>query len=288
MCRLFGLLGAAPRPAETWLVSSDRSLLRQANVTETTRQGDGWGVAWYDERRRPHLTKGTGCAADPVEREAFSRAAQAAGSPLVLGHLRRASNPLGLPHEKLIDLSNSQPFAYGSTIFAHNGSIPLPVETRALTGRYHTAIEGVNDSEVLFYLLLRHLDSEPDPARAYARTVADLSTVWEAHGRPTPFPYSGLNVLLARGPHELWAFCLALGDHGTSLLDSSCPYYEMTFAADSDHLLVASERLDSRRTDWRPLPNGSYLVGQDDRGNVKWRTGTIPALAPSAPIARAA
>ena len=279
MCRLFGLLSDPPVPAVGWLTKSDRALLRQASVAPEVRQADGWGIAWYDEERRTHVEKGTGCADDPSERDEFVDAAERAEGPLVLGHLRKASNPLGLSAEELRALANSQPFADGSTLFMHNGSISFPTETRERTGRYADSIQGVNDSEVLFALLLRHLEEMIDPAQAYARTVADLNEVWEMRGRAKPFPYSGLNVVLARGPRELWAFCHSLGNHGNGLLDASVPYYEMTFLAEPARIVVASERLDTTRNDWQPLRDGHYLVAQADRGEVKWRTAPIPWLA---------
>ena len=280
MCRLLGLLGSPHQPPYHWLVRSDRSLLSLSNVREEARQGEGWGIAWYAPNRQVALVKGIGCAADPGEREAFTAAAARAEPPLVLGHLRKASNPKRLPREQLLGLANSQPFAYGSTLFAHNGSIPLPDATRALCGPYEAEIRGVNDSEVLFYLLLNHLDSTPDPARAFADTVADLTHVWDREGHPGKYPYAGLNVLLALGPHELWAFCLYTGDPKCGLRDETTPYYQMTYAGDSSHVVIASETLDTVRKDWKPLTNGNYLVAQDDRGTVRFRTGVIP-LAPA-------
>lgn len=279
MCRLFGLLSEPPVPARRWLLDSDRALIHLANVSPEDRQGDGWGVGWYDSARRTHVEKGIGCADDPHEREEFSAAAARAEGPLVLGHLRKASNPLGLPIEALRALVNSQPFSYGSTIFIHNGAIPLPNETKERTGRYAPLIRGTNDSEVLFYLLLRNLDETIDPAQAYARTVSELNQVWIANARAKPYPFSGLNVILARGPHEMWAFCLSLGDHGTGILDESCPYYEMSYFVEPGRVVVASERLDTGRSDWQALPNGHYLVAQSDRGEVKWRTDRLPRLA---------
>ena len=279
MCRLFGVLSDPPVPAKRWLIETDRALLHLANVAPEARQGDGWGIAWYDAARKIHVDKGIGCADDPHEREEFIASAGRSEGPLVLGHLRKASNPLSLPIEPLHALVNSQPFVHGSTIFIHNGAIPLPTETRPLTGRYQGQIRGINDSEVLFYLLLRHLDESVDPTEAYSRTVTDLRQVWTQSGRTKPHPFSGLNVVFSRGPHELWAFCLSLGEHGTGLLDESCPYYEMTYFAERGRVVVASETLDTARADWKPLPNGHYLVAQSDRGEVRWRTGPIPRLA---------
>ncbi|MEM0129637.1 MAG: class II glutamine amidotransferase [Thermoplasmata archaeon] len=276
MCRLFGLLGRSDRSVADWLAGPDRSLISLADLDARRRQGEGWGIAWFDPQRSPSVRKGIGCASDPEEAPRFRDAAADAAPPLVIGHLRRASNPMGLAREALLGYQNSQPFVRGSTLFAHNGAIPLPNETRPLTGAYRATIEGVNDSEVLFCLLLRHLESEPDPPRAYARTVADLRTVWEAHGRPVGAPYSGLNVLLARGPHELWAFCHSLGEHGTGLRDDSVPYYQMTYRAERSGIVVASERLTDEPEGWRALRDGEYLVAQEDRGSVRFRTGTIP------------
>lgn len=283
MCRLFGLLSDPPVPAKHWLVDSDRSLLRLANVSDKTRQGDGWGVAWYDGSRRTSVEKGIGCADDPQERREFTSAAARAEGPLVLGHLRKASNPLGLSREELLSLANSQPFTFGSTIFIHNGSIPFPLETRPRLGRYAELIRGVNDSEVLFYLLLRHLEGTIDPAQAYARAVATLEEVWNGTGRSTAAPFSGLNVVFSRGPHELWAFCLSQGEHGTGLLDRSCPYYEMTYFVEPGRLVVASEKLDTTRSDWKRLADGHYLVAQAVRGELKYRTAPIPLLTQAVP-----
>jgi len=279
MCRLFGLLSVPPVPADRWLVASDRALVRLANVSPEDRQGDGWGIGWYDRERRAHVEKGIECADEPPEREEFVNAALRAEGPLVLGHLRKASNPLGLPVEQLRALVNSQPFVHGANMFIHNGAIPLPNETRTRTGRYQSLVRGINDSEVLFYLLLRNIDETLDPAMAYSRTVAELKEVWNENARTKPFPFSGLNVVLSRGPHELWAFCLSLGEHGTGILDESCPYYEMTFFAEPGRVVVASEKLDTTRSDWQRLPDGHYLVAQADRGEVKWRTAPLPRLA---------
>ena len=219
MCRLFGLLGNGVTPAEPWLLDTDRALLRQAHVTDEEAQPDGWGVGWFTERRVLRVEKGIGAASSPGEVDRFRTVARAAHGPLAIAHLRKASNPMGLPKERLIGLENSQPFLHGSTMFAHNGSIQFPRETRAFLGEYESMVKGVNDSEVLFWLLIRHLDSATDPVEAFDGTVADLVRVWRDKGSPDGGPYTGLNVIFSRGPNELWAFCQSLGEHGTGLLD---------------------------------------------------------------------
>ncbi|MCI4328098.1 MAG: class II glutamine amidotransferase [Thermoplasmata archaeon] len=285
MCRLFGLLGNGGTPAEPWLVGTDRCLLNQSNVSEVERQPDGWGIGWFTERRVVRVEKGVGGASAPGEVERFRSAARLAHGPLAIGHLRKASNPMGLPLERLTGLENSQPFVHGSTMFAHNGAIPFPRETRAFLGRYESNVVGVNDSEVLFWLLVRHLDEAQDPVQAYVRTVADLVRVWTEKGSPQAGPYSGLNVVFSRGPNELWAFCQYLGEHGPGLLDRDRPYYQMAYLADAKQLLVGSEPFDSTRKDWRSLSNGEYLYAQATHGLVALKTGPLPVpMVP--PIAR--
>ena len=274
MCRLFGMLGNPSTPADPWLIATDRSLLHQANASPDTQQRDGWGIAWFTDARLPQVEKGVRAAYEDSER--FSRAAHLARGPVVIGHLRHASNPMNLPRERLIGLENSQPFTYRSSLFAHNGHIPHPRETRPLLGRFEDELRGVNDSEVLFWLLIGQMEALGDPLAAYAHSVSDLWRVWEEHGRSVPDPYSGLNVVFTRGPNELWAFCHWRGEHGGGLLDAHRPYYQMTYTADAKLCVVGSEPFDSTRRDWKSLQNGEYLVARTVQGLVTVEVGSIP------------
>ncbi|MFZ0699904.1 MAG: class II glutamine amidotransferase [Thermoplasmata archaeon] len=278
MCRLFTQLTVSDRPAHAWLLDSERSLLRQSNASPETAQADGWGIAWYEPDGRIRLEKGVEGAFAPSERAHFERASREARGTLIVGHLRHASNPLGLPREKLLALENSQPFHDAKDIFAHNGAIPLPNETRPYLGRYSANVRGVNDSEVLFWLLAHHVEGSGNPLEAYARTVEDLVRVWEANGRPGNAPYSGLNVLFARGPDELWAFCHWKGEVGCGLLASDRPYYEMTYREEPGQLIVGSEPFDGR-VGWTNLANGRYLAARREGHRLRIRTGPIPLAA---------
>jgi predicted glutamine amidotransferase len=282
MCRLFGLIGSSPTPAEAWLVASDRSLLSQSNASDETAQRDGWGIAWYSGLGAARVEKGTGGAFEPGERERFKEVASRATGAVVVGHLRHASNPMNLPRARLIGPENSQPFSTGRTIFAHNGLLPLPRETRPKLGEHEGMVRGVNDSEVLFLLLAHHLEHAASPVQAYADAVRDLETVWEERGRPTPLPYTGLNVILTRGPEEMWAFCHWKGEHGTGFFDTNRPYYQMAYRANAQHALFGSEPFDGR-PDWRSLANGEYAYAQLVHGLVAVETGTIPLAAPRPP-----
>lgn len=276
MCRLFGLLGSEPMPADAWLVQTERSLLVQSHVSEELAQREGWGIAWYGATRTPRVEKGLGGAFEPTEVGRFRDIAAQARGPVVIAHLRRASNPMNLPRARLLGLENSQPFSFESNLFAHNGSIPFPGETRQYLGKFEEKVRGVNDSEVLFWLMIRHLEETQDPLQAYARAVRDLVSVWEGQARPSELPFSGLNVLFTRGPNELWAFCHWKGEHGSSFYDPARPYYQLAYRADAKHAVVGSEPFDAR-PDWRSLANGEFFHAQVVHGLVATRTGPIPS-----------
>ncbi|MGB7124218.1 MAG: class II glutamine amidotransferase [Thermoplasmata archaeon] len=276
MCRLFGLLSNNDESAEPWLVRSDRSLLAQSNVSPDTAQKDGWGIGWLTDGGRARVERGVAGAFAEGERERFVRAAKDALGPVVVGHLRHASNPLHLEHEQLIGLANCQPFDTHTTLFAHNGSIPFPVETRPFLGVHEPKLRGVNDSEVLFWLLVRNTEETGDPLVGYVRTVEDLVRVWEAMGRPAIPPFSGLNVVFSRGPDELWAFSQWTGDHGSGLFDEHRRYFEMSYAATSHRVVVGSEPFDAQPATWKSLPSGHYLSAHRENGHVVVRTGRTP------------
>ncbi len=274
MCRLFAQLTTRDEPAEAWLVQSDRSLLAQSNVTTETAQRDGWGIGWFEERGRARVERGTGGAFEEVDR--FTAVARSARGPLIFGHLRHASNPLSLPREQLIAVENSQPFEAHTVLFEHNGSIPFPNETRPLLGLHEKDVKGLNDSEVLFWLLVRNTEEIGDPLAGYVHTVEDLVRVWQGLKRPPVPPFSGLNVLFSRHPDELWAFCLWTGDHGTGLIDPSRRYYQMTYRAAPHRVIVGSEPFDGERGVWESLASGTYLSAHRSADRIELHTGRIP------------
>lgn len=273
MCRLFAQLTVRDETADHWLARSDRSLLAQSNVSPDTAQKDGWGIGWFEDGGRARVEKGTGGAFAEAPR--FEEVARGVRGPLVFGHLRHASNPLSLARDRLIALENSQPFENHTVLFAHNGSIPFPVETRPLLGVHEGKVRGLNDSEVLFWLLLRNTEEVGDPLAGYLHSVEDLVRVWQGLKRPAIPPFSGLNVLFSRHPDELWAFCLWTGDHGTGLFDTTRRYYEMTYRAEAHRLIVGSEPFDGEKGVWRSLSSGSYLSARRTDGHLEVKVGDL-------------
>ncbi|MGC2289992.1 MAG: class II glutamine amidotransferase [Thermoplasmata archaeon] len=280
MCRLLGVLSPEVISSRLWLLDAERSLFVQSNASPETAQKDGWGIGWFDEEGRIHLQKGTHGAFEPREKEHYRLIAGSARSQNLIGHLRHASNPMNLPREQLLSLVNSQPFEDGQTLFGHNGSIPLPMETRKKLGSLDAKVQGVNDSEVLYWLIQKHYRDSGDPLQAFVAARQDLVTVWEENGRPAGGPWSGLNVLFAPLQDELWAFCCYEGEHGHNLCDDGQPYYQMSYQESPTGLVVGSEPFDSHRENWNALPNGQFLRGRIHNGRVLVEKGPLPVLSP--------
>ena len=280
MCRLLGVLAPEEISARPWLLDSERSLFIQSNANPEMAQRDGWGIGWFDPDGRIHLQKGVRGAFEPREKEHFRLVAGSARSRNLIGHLRHASNPMKLPPEQLLSLQNSQPFEDGQSLFAHNGAIPLPRETRKILGALDAKIHGVNDSEVLYWLLQKHYYDSGDVLKAYDAARQDLVTVWERNGRPAGGPWSGLNVLFAPLPDELWAFCCYVGEFGHNICDDGQPYYQMSYQETPTALIIGSEPFDSHRERWNSLANGEYLHGRIHNGRVLVEKGKLPVLAP--------
>ena len=281
MCRLLGVLSAEEISSRPWLLDSDRSLYVQSSVSPETAQKDGWGIGWFDTQGRIHVQKGIHGASEPPEKEHFRLIAGSARSRNLIGHLRHASNPLRLAPEQLLGLVNSQPFEDGHTLFGHNGSIPFPAETRKVLGRLDEEVKGVNDSEVLYWLLQKHYRESGDALDAFVAARRDLVAVWERNGRPEGGPWSALNVLFAPMPDELWAFCCYEGEHGHNLCDEGQPYYQMSYQEMPTGLVVGSEPLDSHRERWNALTNGHFLRARIHNERILLEKGELPALSPT-------
>src|SRR5688572_14483415 len=117
MCRLFGQISPIAVSARDLLVDAERSLLRQSDFRKGHLQQDGWGIGVFNGGAA-RVIKSPRAAFQ--ERSRFEKASESK-SKVVIGHLRAASNPSGLPQKKLIGQVNSQPFTDGKIVFAHNG-----------------------------------------------------------------------------------------------------------------------------------------------------------------------
>src|SRR5260221_14457878 len=106
MCRLFGVISTLSIDAPYLLCDAQQWLLRQSDVDHRRKQGDGWGVGWF-EGSKPKIAK----SPQPMYRDKarVRTAANRANGNILIGHVRWASNPLKLKRNELIGTIHSQP-----------------------------------------------------------------------------------------------------------------------------------------------------------------------------------
>jgi predicted glutamine amidotransferase len=273
MCRLIGSISTAKMNATKLLCTAPQSLLRQSHVDRRRKQGDGWGAGYF-EHGQPKLIK----SPRPMYREKkrVEGAARKVKGRVLIAHVRWASNPLKLKRRDLIGLAHTQPFIHGRWLFAHNGTLYIPREVTAALGSWKKYIKGKNDSEVLFYWLLKHLARTKNPARAVRSAIRGLHRIWDGCKKSYPihpYPYHGLNWVLSDG-HTLMAFCYT-DPHGfgksKALCDRRQCYYQLRRRVTPEGVLVASEPLD-QEAGWKSFRHGELLIARRQRRRIVSRS----------------
>ena len=102
MCRMVGIVSLIPLKALECLAKSECSLLAQA---ERGKQSDGWGIGYYDASGNLRVFKSPNSVYS--EKDLFIRVSSSIVSKIIIAHIRKASNPINLPREKLIGLENT-------------------------------------------------------------------------------------------------------------------------------------------------------------------------------------
>ncbi len=241
MCRLFAQVAPAPSSARDFLVDSEYSLLRQADLDPANPQADGWGLAWFDGAGKARVVK-SGAPA-PREARRFTEAAGSAESGVVLGHIRAASKGIG------VDDARAHPFEDEGWVFAHNGTLFIHREVAAELGPRRARLKTDSDSEVYFQQFLKHLDAAGDPGAAFEACVRENWRLWENGARAAhpelQAPYSSLNAIASNGA-GIHAVCHAaskgLATHGVCHPDQ--PWSVMSYATREGRFILASEGVD--------------------------------------------
>lgn len=277
MCRLFAQVSTKPESARDLLVDSEFSLLRQADGDPENPQKDGWGVAWFGADGRPRVTKSGGSAA--VEREAFARAADAARSPVVIGHLRAASNPN-------VNEAYAHPFEDEGWVFIHNGTLTVAKEVAEALGPRRARLKTDSDSEVYFQQFLKHLAETRDPSRAFEACVAENWTLWQAcRGRypGAATPYTSLNAIATDG-RGIHALCHASrrGLAECAVFTSGQPWSVMSFATRGGRFVLSSEAEDGG--EWTRLSPPETISAVPAGSRVEVRRRALTLAGPLGPV----
>jgi len=270
MCRLFGGLSLNFSIFSKYMLEDPCSLYVQSRIDRSKLQGDGWGVGFY-VNGSSRIVK----SEKPIyeEYERFKAVVKDLNSPIAVAHIRRASNPRGLPREKIISIENSQPFGYGSYLFAHNGVITIPDEMAAILGGWKPKIRGLNDSEVYFWHMVKELSEGRSLPQALKNFQKNLLRVWDESRGKHPDkdrPYIGLNMIFSDG-EKLYAYC-KYDEERNGKVKSLCykdqPALQMSYVLDSEKLIVVSEKTNVEDY-WKPLRSGQLLTGQIVDGKIR-------------------
>lgn len=274
MCRLFGQLSRKPQDALEAVCGAPYSLLPISSAQMRRAQRDGWGIGWFDAAGRPRVVK----SARPIFKEPAmaEAAARRAVSRAVIGHVRAASNPKGLPTSAIMGAVNNQPFSEGSWLFAHNGTLEIPDEVAGLLGPSRAKLRSQNDSEVFFRQFLKFLAAYGDAAQALEACARETLAVWSVRRGLYPkkrSPFTGLNAVVSNG-RELHALSLYPAFPTLRSLGRRAQKWgTMSLRAGRDSVLVASEDLDSGR--WRRLPPGTLVSARFVGGRPRVRVRTL-------------
>jgi predicted glutamine amidotransferase len=245
MCRLFGMSAGDRRAQATfWLLGAPDSLVAQSH-----REPDGTGLGWYDEQGVPQVRKQTIAAYGDA---AFGREAREISSSTFVAHIRFASTGA-------LELRNTHPFEQQGRLFAHNGVIQDLPALEAELGEAMTTVGGDTDSERLFALITREIESNGGDVGAGIATACR----WVAAN----LPLLAINLILTT-EHDLWALrypethelYLLEREPGSALEHSSSLGSRVHSEQGVDWPLVvlASERMDED-PGWRELKSGELL-----------------------------
>jgi predicted glutamine amidotransferase len=267
MCRITAIISSRPSGSADLLCRGPKSLLAQAGAVKGRFQDDGWGIAHY-RAGRPSIKKSTGAAR--LEPAAFAAAAANSVSRVTLGHLRYASAP-GVPKTAQARPENTQPFSAGGIVFAHNGTLFIKDEIRSLLGRYADRVKGTNDSEVLFWQVMKMLDAYGSPAAALEAALDEIRTVWVSCRDRYPRrkdPYLGLNLFLATAD-SLTVLCHAPRRKPSgALLTPGWEYGRVAWRREEGRVVFSSEPADGAK-DWKKMNDPEVASARLSGGGIE-------------------
>ncbi len=243
MCRMLGY--CARDRASLAEVTGERGLRDFTKLSAF--HGDGWGMAWYDDRQG-HVEKSPRRAADEP---AYGELAHRRLGDLGLVHLRRATP--GLP----VEVGNSHPFRHGEIIMAHNGAIhPQDQLGDLLTPAWQRRLTGTTDSERYFLHVMSRLEENPgDLIAALDDAVAHIDRTFTANS---------LNAIFLT-PDALYALCWYHQDRippgAVAQQGYTGPperYFDLAYRETDSAAMVASSGW--QQDGWTWLPNRHVLV----------------------------
>jgi len=169
------------------LLNTDHSLIDQSlnsRMGEHTTNGDGFGIAWYDQRDTPGVYKHIQPAWNDLNLQDLAHQVQ---SHHFVAHIRAATGTA-------VQWTNCHPFRSGEWVFVHNGLIEGFSKLRRrmaleVDPQLYNEIQGTTDSELLFYLALT-FGARDDPAGGLQRMAGFIEAIAREHDVTHPLQMS--------------------------------------------------------------------------------------------------
>jgi glutamine amidotransferase len=257
MCRWIAYSGT-PIYLHAALFEPEHSLIVQslrAKSSETTTNGDGFGIGWYNDREFPGVFKDVRPAWNDSNLLALSQQIKAS---LFVAHIRAAT--VGA-----VQRSNCHPFRHDNWLFVHNGAIEGYERMRrdlmfAIAPELFNSVEGTTDSEVMFYLALT-FGMAGDVASGIARMAGFVEMLGEQHGIEKPLQMS----LGISDGENLYAVRYSSARESRSLFHSTDIEALQDVTPEADRVsrktyAVVSEPLTSLADAWQEVPESSFVT----------------------------
>ncbi|MCB1080803.1 MAG: class II glutamine amidotransferase [Chlamydiia bacterium] len=260
MCRFVAYIGSKSILIKDLLETPSNSLIKQSKEAKHGHHGlnaDGFGFAWYnkDIEPSPGIFKSIQPAWNDKNLLHLSRKIV---SNCFLGHVRAST--VGD-----VVFNNCHPFSYKEYSFVHNGTIRFFEKVhRALINElnddFFEKLKSQTDSELIFFLIMQYLESDPNPSLEKALIKA-FNRVIELQIDHDQDHFSRLNIVITNGS-EMIATRFVSKDHDPlSLYYSTRGFFPSdSNAFESPYVLVASEPLNDLDHEWSEVPANSYLT----------------------------
>lgn len=235
-----------------------------------TTNGDGNGLGWYGEGRKPGLYRSTAPAWN--DRNLAELAAHVR-SGLFMAHIRASTGTA-------IQQTNCHPFRHGGWLWMHNGEIrdfnAVKRElAMAVDPDLFPMIEGATDSELMFYVALSYGLAD-DPVAAVEKMAGLVEKAGKAHGVEHPLRMS---IAVADGK-RIWAFRYSSERESPSLFHSTDVHTLRALYPDSRRLesvseetrLIVSEPFSDLPGVWNEVPEAGCVIV--DNGQIELRSFT--------------
>lgn len=267
MCRWIAYSGS-PIYLEQVVVKPTHSLLRQSRFAEENfvtgiasipdgafpTNDDGFGFAWYGERKFPGVFKDIRPAWN--DRNYLSIAAQTK-SHLFFAHIRAA-------YQGVVQRTNCHPFMHHNWLFQHNGEISefALMKRDILLELQHdlvAALLGTTDTEAFFMLLISY-GLFKNPKQAFLKATDFIEELRIKYNIKAPFRLTAS----ATDGKKIYAVRYSSHAENKSLYINSNEFALVDDNNDSilpkNGKLLASEPLSLNRENWQIIPDYSFVT----------------------------